>query len=174
MCRHFFSIPVLDMYRGSYLFGPIKLGQALFFQHCPRHFHNRPILPFGHTVFRRRIPITEFALNSHLLQITVELAGKVLFSAIWLQALDLPLCFPFDKIFRVPKTVENFIILFDEVDPCVPAVIVDEGDKVSTPAKTHVLFGPHTSECIKSSLFRLRLHSLGKGSRCCFPSWQAL
>ena len=86
-----------------------------------------------------RIPATEFVSNAHLMQITVELAGKVHFSAIRLQALDLPLCFPLDNIFQVLETVENFTLLFDEVDPCVLAVVVDEGDEISTPTKTHVL-----------------------------------
>ena len=77
---------------------------------------------------------------AYLLQIIVELVGKVLHSTIRLQALDLPLCFPLDKIFQVPEIVKNFTLLFDEVDPCVLAIVVDEGDEISTPAKTHVLF----------------------------------
>ena len=130
MCRHIFSDPILDVDGGSYRFGPIEVGHALFFQHSPFHFHNRMILPFGYAVLLRRIPASVFALNSHLLQITVELVGKVLFSTIRPQALDLPLYFPFDKIFQVLKTVENFTLLFDEVDPCVPVVVVDEGDEI--------------------------------------------
>ena len=82
MCQHFFSDPVLDVDRGSYRFGPIRLGHALSFQYFPRNFHNQPTLPFGYAIFLRRIPAIEFALNSHLLQITVELAGKVFFSVI--------------------------------------------------------------------------------------------
>ena len=58
ICRHLLSDPILDVDRGSYRFGPIKLGHALFFQHCPCRFHNRPILPFGYVVLLRRIPTT--------------------------------------------------------------------------------------------------------------------
>ena len=97
------------------------------------------ILPFGYIILLRRIPTTEFALNSHLLQITVELTIKVLFSAIRPEALDLPPRFPFDQILEAPETVEDFTLLFDEVDPCVLSVVVDEGDEISTPANSHVL-----------------------------------
>ena len=45
--------------------------------------------------------------------------------------------FPF-----VPETVEEFTLLFDEVDPCVSRIVVDEGDKISTLAKTDVLCRP--------------------------------
>ena len=139
MGRHLLSNLILNVDHSSYRFGQIDLAHALFFQHRPGDFHNRTILPFGYVVLLWRIPGIEFALNSHLLQITVELARKVLFFALRPQALDLPPCFPFDKIFQVPKTVENFTLLFDEVDPCVPVVVVDEEDKTSTPAKTHIL-----------------------------------
>ena len=124
MCRHFLSDPILDVDRGSYRFGPIKLGHALFFQHF------------------RRIHTTEIAPNSHLLQITVELTGKVIFSAIRWQTLDLAPHFPFDNIFEVQETVKDFTLLFDEVDPSVSPVVVNEGDEISTPAKTSVLCRP--------------------------------
>ena len=87
----------------------------------------------------RRISTIEFSLNSHLLQVAIELAGEVLFCTIRPQALDLSLCFPFDKIFRVPETIEDFAFLLDEIDPHVLAVVVDEGDEISTPAKTYIL-----------------------------------
>ena len=67
MCRHFLSDPILDVDRYLYRFGPIELGQALFFQHCPCRFHNRPILPLGHAVLLRRVSTTKFTPNSHLL-----------------------------------------------------------------------------------------------------------
>ena len=69
MRRHLLSDPVLDVDRGSYRFGPIKLGHGLFFQHRPSRLHNRPILLFIYTVLLRHRPATEFAPNSHLLQI---------------------------------------------------------------------------------------------------------
>ena len=128
----------LDVDRGSYHFGSIELGHALFLQHCPCRFHNRTILPFGYAVLFRHIPTNEIAPNSHLLQITIELAGKVLFSAIRPQELDLRLCFPFDNIFQVSETVKTFSRLFDEVGPCVPTIVVDEREEILTPAKTYV------------------------------------
>ena len=87
----------------------------------------------------RRIPATEFAPNAHLLQIAVELVRKVLFSAIRPQALDLASRFSFHEPFEVPKTVEDFALPLNEVDPRVPRVVVDE---ISAPAKTNVLRRP--------------------------------
>ena len=106
---------------------------------CSGHFNNRSTLPFGYTILLQCIFATEFVPNSHLLQIIVELAGKVLLSAIWPHALDLPLYFPFDKIFQVPKILEDCNILFDDVKPCMPVVVFDEGDEISTPMKTYFL-----------------------------------
>ena len=108
-----------------------------------------------------------------LLQITVELTGKEFFSAIQPQALDLSFGFRFHKPFEVPETIEDFTLLLDEVDSREPRIIVDEGDKISASAKTNILCRSPYMKCIKSSLFRLRLRSFGKGNRCCFPSWQA-
>ena len=51
----------------SLRFGPIELGHALFLQHCPCRFHNRPILPFGYAILLRHILATEFGPNSYLL-----------------------------------------------------------------------------------------------------------
>ena len=80
--------------------------------------------------------------NPHFLQIVVELAGKVLFSAIRPQALDLASRFGFHEPFEVPETVEDFTFLLNEVDPDVLRIVVDEGDEISTPAKTNVLCRP--------------------------------
>ena len=87
MRGHLVSDPVLDV-DGLH---PIEFGYALLFQHCPCRVDNRPVFPLFRCVFE-----VELSPNSLLLQITVELAGKILLSAIRLQALDLPLCFPFN------------------------------------------------------------------------------
>ena len=151
----------LDVDRGSYHFGSIELAHALFFQHRPCRFHNRTILPFGYAVLFRHIPTNEIAPNSHLLQITIELAGKVLFSAIRPQALDLSPCFHFDETFEVPKTFEDFTLLFNEIDPRVPRIVVDEGDEISTPAKTNVLCRPPYIRIYQVELVPAPVHSLG-------------
>ena len=77
-----------------------------------------------------------------MLQITVELTGKVLFSAIRPQALDLFPYFPFNETFKVPETVEDFTLLLNEIDPSESRVVVDEGDEILTPTKTNVLCRP--------------------------------
>ena len=59
-----------------------------------------------------------------------------------MQALDLPSRFRFHEPFEIPETVEDFALPLNEVDPCVPRVVVDEGDEVSAPAKTNVLCRP--------------------------------
>ena len=51
--------------------------------------------------------------------ITVELTGKVLFSAIRPQTLDLSSRFRFHKPFEFPETVEDFALPLNEVDPRV-------------------------------------------------------
>ena len=53
------------------------------------------------------------------------------------------------------------------------AKIPDQGDEILTPLDAHVLCWSHTSKWIRSSWFLLRFFSLGNGSLCCFPSWQA-
>ena len=50
------------------------------------------------------------------------------FSAIRPQVVDFSPCFPFDETFEVSETVEDFTLLFNEVDSRVPRVVVDEGD----------------------------------------------
>ena len=45
---------------------------------------------------------------------------------------------------KVPKTIKDFALLLDEVDPCVSVVVVDEADEISTPANAHILCSsPH-------------------------------
>ena len=80
----------MDVDRGSYRFNPVELGHALFFQHCPCRFHNQMVFHFSYAILSLRVSVTEFTPNSHLLQITLELAGRVLFSTIRPQALDIP------------------------------------------------------------------------------------
>ena len=41
-----------------------------------------------------------------------------------------------------PEIVEDFTLPLNEVDPCVPRVVVNEGDEISAPAKTNVLCRP--------------------------------
>ena len=103
--------------------------------------------------------------------ITVELTGKVLFSAIRPQALGLASRFGFHEPFEVPEIVEDFALPLNEVDPCVPRVVVDEGDEISTPAKTNVLCRPPYIEMYQVELvpapvtlvpiLTCRLHNFG-------------
>ena len=67
------------------------------------------------------------------------MTGKVLFSAIRPQALDLESHFGFHEPFEVPELVEDFALPLKEVDPGVPRVVVDDGDEISAPAKTNIL-----------------------------------
>ena len=62
-----FPEPILDVNHGPDRFGPVELGHALLLQHCPRRFHNRPVLPFGYTVLFWCISTAELSSNSHLL-----------------------------------------------------------------------------------------------------------
>jgi hypothetical protein len=67
------------------------------------------------------------------------LTGKVLLSAIRTQALNLLSGLVLHEPFQVLEAVEDFTLPLNEVDPCVPCVVVDEGNKVSASAKTNVL-----------------------------------
>jgi hypothetical protein len=70
------------------------------------------------------------------------LAGKILLSAIRTQALDLPSRLVLHEPFQVSEAVEDFAVSLNEVDPCVPRVVVDEGNQVSASAKTNILRWP--------------------------------
>ena len=47
--------------------------------------------------------------------------------------------FLFDKTFKVQESVENFALVFDEVDSIMPVVVIEEGEEISTLAKTYIL-----------------------------------
>ena len=47
-----------------------------------------------------------------------------------------------NKVLKVLEAFENFAFPLDEVDPSVSAIIVDEGDEISTPTKTNILLVP--------------------------------
>ena len=48
----------------------------------------------------------------------------------------------FHEPLEVSKTVEDFTLPLNEVDPRVPHVVVDQGDEISAPTKTNILCRP--------------------------------
>ena len=139
----------------------------LLLKHCLCCLLHRLVLPSSHTVMLRCVFTQEFSPNSLLLQTTRELVGKVLLFDIKPKPLDLSSGFPFSKALHLQETGEYFS-LHDQARPSVSSVVIDEGYKITASFDAHVLCRSHTSQWIKSSLFRLRFRSLGNGSRCCF------
>ena len=92
-----------------------------------------------HTVLLWCVSVREFSSNSFFQQITRELVGKVLFSAIGPQSLDLFSGLPFGNALYLREAGEDFALLRDQARPSVPSVVIDEGYKVMTSTETHVL-----------------------------------
>ena len=128
MCRHCFYDPILDVDRGSNNFGPVELGDDLFPPTLPMallqptNYSFRPCR-FSPACLCNWI-CAEFpfvADNSWIGQKSTLF--RHLTACTWS-----PYLYPIGEDFSVPETVKESTLLFDQVDPRLPAVVVDEGD----------------------------------------------
>ena len=72
-----------------------------------------------------------------------------------------------------PEIVEDFTLPLNEVDPCVPRVVVNEGDEISAPAKTNVLCQPPYTKMYQVGLVPAPVMLVGEMKSVLLPSWQA-
>ena len=164
MCRHLILDLILDVDNCSNLSGsspplsPLPAPQSSGSYFWLHHYAPAYILQ----------------LNSlHLLQIISELDRKVFFSFIRLQELYLSLCFPFHKAFQVLKTIQDFTFLLNEVDPCVPVVIVYEGAEISTLTKTNILCRSPNIRTYQIELVLAPVSLIREWNLALLASWQA-
>ena len=86
------------------------------------------------------VSVREFSSNSFFQQITRELVGKVLFSAIGPQSLDLFSGLPFGNALYLREAGEDFALLRDQAHSSVPSVVIDEAYKVTASSDAHLMF----------------------------------